>query len=63
MSEEEAMFGTEVKPTTTGSVTINGTESKPKKKINLTRLKLDTLKKQKQILKENLLSLKILRKN
>ena len=37
MSEEEAMFGTEVKPTTTGSVTINGTESKPKKKINLTK--------------------------
>ena len=37
MSEEEEMFGTEVKPTTTGSVTINGTESKPKKKINLTK--------------------------
>ena len=37
MSEEESMFGYEPKPTTTGSVTINGTESKPKKKINLTK--------------------------
>ena len=37
MSEEEAMFGSEPKPTPTGSVTINGTESKPKKKINLTK--------------------------
>ena len=37
MSEEESMFGHEPKPTTTGSVTINGTESKPKPKINLTK--------------------------
>ena len=37
MSEEESMFGYEPKPTTTGSVTINGTESKPKPKINLTK--------------------------
>ena len=37
MSEEESMFGYEPKPTTTGSVTINGTESKSKPKINLTK--------------------------
>ena len=37
MSEEESMFGYEPKPTTTGSVTINGTESKSKAKINLTK--------------------------
>ena len=35
MSEEEAIFGSEPKPTTTGSVTIKGNESKPK--INLTK--------------------------
>ena len=35
MSEEEAMFGTEPKPTPTGSVTVTGIKNKPK--INLTK--------------------------
>ena len=41
MSEEEAMFGSEPKPTPTGSVTVTGIKNKPK--INLTFLDFKNL--------------------